>query len=375
MQLKTKKRLYFLLILLVVLLLVPGWFGYQLGIIPRIDRIETFHSPVFGPDGRDVYYLTRNAWGVSWGPGIEFFTPPAAIIVLGDRFLLQRTSGEKGATTTIHTWRVSHRLKPKTHYRNYLFGLADCELKWQGSALHYKIGVDFLPNDPPYLTVNEWAIGSWNADTNTISELETWKSGYHSTDRWSEQILSGPFEIIDYRNQALILLDSATQTRRPLRVSGSGGSRLEAEVLTADLKDYIHRAQLERSRIIRETYADTVAGLRSRGVPEGEAMLQANDEMEKKGYYPRTAKLIAAKVDAARQGVRVFEITKDEFQFGLFQDIEEAIARPGTEVRFHGTYITHRDFDTSRKLNEHLDAGKRTFIVKCDKGLFLLTVQ
>jgi hypothetical protein len=375
MQLKNKKRLYFVLILIAALLLVPGWFGYQLGIIPRVDHIETFHAPVFGPDGGDVYYLTRKAWGVSLGPGIEFFTPPAAIIVLGDRFLLQRTSRETGDTTTIHTWRVPHQLKPKTHYRNYLFGLPDCELKWEGSTLHYKIGVDFLPNEPPYLTVNEWAIGSWSADTNTIAELETWKPGYHSTDRWSEQILSGPFEIIDYRNQALIVLDSGTQTRRPLRVSHSGGSKLAAEILTADLKDYIHRAQLERSRTIRETYADTVAGLRAQGLPEGEAMLQANDEMEKKGYYPKTPKLVAAQVDAARQGVRVFEITNDEFRFGLFQDIEEAIARPGTEVHFHGNYITHHDFDTSLKLNEHLDAGNRTFIVKRDNGLFLLTIQ
>ena len=104
-------------------------------------------------------------------------------------------------------------------------------------------------------------------------------------------------------------------------------------------------------------------------------MLQANDEMEKKGYYPKTPRLVAVKVDAAPQGVRVFEITNDEFRFGLFQDIEEAIARPGTEVHFHGKYITHRDFDTSRKLNEHLDAGNRTFIVKRDNGLFLLTIQ
>jgi hypothetical protein len=375
MQLKKKNRLYVVLILLAVLLLVPGWFGYKLGIIPRVDRIETFHSPLFGSDGGDVYYLTRNAWGVSWGPGIEFFTPPAAIIVLRDRFLLQRTSRETGTTTTIRTWRVPHQLKPKTHYRNYLFGVPDCELKWEGKTLHYKIGLDFLPNEPPYLTVNEWAIGSWSADTNTIAGLETWKSGYHSTDRWSEQVLAGPFEIIDYKSQALILLDSDTQTRRPIRVSRSGGADLGAEILTADLTDYIHRAQLERSRTIRETYAETVAGLRSQGLSEGEAMLQANDEMENKGYYPKTPKLVAAKTNAAPQGIRVFEITNDEFRFGMFQDIEEALAQPGTEVHFHGKYITHRDFDTSRKLNEHLDAGNRTFIVKRDNELFLLTIQ
>lgn len=375
MRPKTKKRLYFVLILLAVLLLVPGWFGYQLGIIPRIDRIQTFHAPVFGPDGKDVYYMTRNAWGISWGPGIEFFTPPASVLVIGDRFSLQRTNRNTGETTTLHTWRVPHLLKPRTQYRNYLFGLPDCELKWVGRTLQYKIGLDFLPNDPPYFAVNEWAVGSWNVETSALAEQEHWKSGYHPTDRWTEQILSGPWEIVDYQDQALILYDSGTRTRALLRVSRSAGSPFTETVATVDLKDYAHRDQLERSRTIRETYATTVAGLQAQGVPEGEAMLRANDEMEKKGYYPKTPKLVAMKIETIRQGVKVFNISKDEFRFGLFQDIDEAIAKPGTEVHFHGKYITHRDFDTSRRLNEHLDAGNRTFIVKCDKGIFFLAVK
>ena len=375
MQSKTKKRLRVVLVAVALLLLLPAWFAYQLGIIPRIDRIQTFHAPVFGPDGRDVYYLTRNAWGISWGPGIEFFTPPAAVIVLNDRFSLQRTSRETGETTTIHAWRARHPFTPATRYRNYLFGIPECELMWAGRTLHYKIGLDFLPNDPPGYSVNEWTIGSWNADTRDLVEADTWKSGYQTTDRWTEQILSGPFEIVDYKGRALILYDSNTQTRTLLRVSRSNGSQVREEIATADLKDYLHRAQLERSRTVRETYARTVAGLRMQGLPEGEAMLRANEEMEKKGYYPKTPKLEARKIESIPQGVRVFSITKDEFRFGLFQDIEEAIAKPGIEVRFSGNYITHRDFDTSRKLNEYLAAGNRSFVVKTEKGMFLLSVQ
>ncbi len=374
MQSKTKKRLSVVLVVLALLLLVPAGFAYRLGIIPRIDRIQTFHAPVFGPDGREVYYLTRNAWGVSWGPGIEFFTPPTAVIVLSDRFSLQRTSRETEKTRTVHTWRAQHALKPKTQYRNYLFGFPDCELKWNGRTLHYKIGLDFLPNDPSYLSINEWTIGSWNADTANLFETNTWKSGYQTTDRWTEQILSGPFELVDYKSQALILYDSVLQTRTPLRVSSSGTAQLREEIATAELKDYTHRAQLERSRAIREAYAETVAVFQAQGPPEGEAMLRASDEMEKKGYYPKTPKLEAKKIESIPQGVKVFSITNDEFRFGLFQDIEEAIAKPGKEARFSGKYITHRDFDTSRKLNEYLEAGNKAFIVKTDKGMFLLSV-
>ena len=194
-------------------------------------------------------------------------------------------------------------------------------------------------------------IGSWNAETRTLFEQELWKSGYHSTNRWTEQILSGPWEIVDYKSKALILYDSSAQKRTPLRVSRSAGSPLKEEVATADLKDYAHRDQLERSRTIRETYTTTVAGLQAQGLPEGEAMLRANDEMEKKGYYPKTPKVTANKIEIIRQGVKVFEISDDELRYGLFPDIEKAIAKPGTEVHFDGKYITHRDFDTSRKLN------------------------
>jgi hypothetical protein len=375
MQSKTKKRLRVVLVAVALLLLLPTWFAYQFGILPRIDRIQTFHAPVFEPDGRDVYYLTRNVWGISWGPGIEFFTPPAAVIVLGDRFSLQRTSRKTGETTTIHAWRARHPFTPVTRYRNYLFGIPECELRWVGRTLHYMIGLDFLPNDPPGYSVNEWTIGSWNADTADLVEADTWKSGYHATDRWTEQILSGPFEIVDYKSRALILYDSGTQTRRLLRVSRPSGSQLREEIRTADLKEYLHRAQLERSRTIRETYAGTVAGLRMQGLPEGEAMLRANDEMERRGYYPKTPKLEARKIESIPQGEAVFSITRNEFRFGLFKDIEEAIAKPGIEVRFSGKYITHRDFDTSRKLNEYLAAGNRSFVVKSEKGMFLLSVR
>jgi len=40
MQPKAKKRLLITLIVLFLLLLVPAWFAYQLGVIPRLDRSD-----------------------------------------------------------------------------------------------------------------------------------------------------------------------------------------------------------------------------------------------------------------------------------------------------------------------------------------------
>jgi hypothetical protein len=110
-------------------------------------------------------------------------------------------------------------------------------------------------------------------------------------------------------------------------------------------------------------------------LPEGEAMLRADDEMEKMGYYPKTPRLVAKKIESIQQCFAIFSITNDEFRFGLFQDIEQAIAKPGAEVHYSGKYITHQDFDTSRKLNEHLDSESKAFIVKTGKEMFLLRIN
>ena len=79
MERKKKKRVLIVVALLALLLSVPAWFAFRVGILPRIDHAESFHAPVFSPDGQDIYCLSRKAWGVSWGPGIEFFTPPASV--------------------------------------------------------------------------------------------------------------------------------------------------------------------------------------------------------------------------------------------------------------------------------------------------------
>ncbi len=180
---------------------------------------------------------------------------------------------------------------------------------------------------------------------------------------------------MDYRSRALLLYEADTKQRKPLRVSSSGGPQLREEIATADLTDHLHRPQLERSRTVREAYAGAVAGFQAQGLAEGDAMLRANDEMEKKGYYPKTPKVEAKRIDSVPRGTATFAITSDEFRFGLFQDIEKAIANPGAEIPFTGHYITHRDFDTSRKLNEFLAKGNKSFVVKTDKGLFLVSIK
>ena len=71
-----------------------------------------------------------------------------------------------------------------------------------------------------------------------------------------------------------------------------------------------------------------------------------------------------------------FQISTEEFRVGLFQDIERAIAAPDTEVnKSMGSYITHRDYTTSRQINEFIDAGNSTFYVETRGKCWRLMIQ
>ena len=63
-----------------------------------------------------------------------------------------------------------------------------------------------------------------------------------------------------------------------------------------------------------------------------------------------------------------------EFRVGLFQDIEAALAAPGTEVRFAGPYLHHADFTTSEALNAFMASGGHEFYVETAQGVAALHV-
>ncbi len=104
------------------------------------------------------------------------------------------------------------------------------------------------------------------------------------------------------------------------------------------------------------------------GAGENEALLRAGKEMERLGYYPRSAYLVAREIRSEARADSVgpmFEIAAEEFQVGLFPDLERAIAHPGEEVDASmGGYIVHRDFTTSERLNAFLEQGGRVFEVR-----------
>jgi hypothetical protein len=115
--------------------------------------------------------------------------------------------------------------------------------------------------------------------------------------------------------------------------------------------------------------------MRRQGLSEGAAMLRANKGMQHLGLYPKEPS-ITARADACDAILPAFHISNEEFRVGLFQDIQQAIDHPGDEIDFNGDYITHRDFTTSKQLNEFLaDRSHREFLVDGRGGCWRLTIH
>jgi hypothetical protein len=62
----------------------------------QIQAHDGFFSPVFGPEGRHVYFIGRDTRGLVAGFGWESFSPPAHVFAWTDRFSLQRLSPATG---------------------------------------------------------------------------------------------------------------------------------------------------------------------------------------------------------------------------------------------------------------------------------------
>jgi hypothetical protein len=122
----------------------------------------------------------------------------------------------------------------------------------------------------------------------------------------------------------------------------------------------------------------------TRGLHEGAAELTAIKEMQRLGDYPRPTQLVARRLSdheaqAARSAGRLeplFRIIETEFEAGLFQDIEAALASPGEPVdKNMGNYIIHRDFTTSDAVNRFLSGDGRAFFVQRGAAVFELALR
>jgi hypothetical protein len=362
--------LSFLFIFLAIVV-VSAIVAYRTGIMIRYDSDRTFHSPIFSSDGSEIYFLSRSVSGVSWGPGIEFFTPPAKVFFLSDRISLRALDIGTKKAITFYTWKIPHENGTREEYRSRLFGISRTELTRKGPRVYFKIGLD-VRKDRPGTSLDEWLTGYYDIDDRRITEAKRWEQSHEIPDPWPEDILSGDFEVINYRNKAILLREGKTGHVNTL---ASADGFWPDSLKDIPIEDYSHRERLGRTKALRDHSARLVKKFEAMGFSEGEAALKAGDELEKMGLYPKSPRITARGVEKPAGDYSEFQISSEEFNFGLFPDIEKAIHEPGTEIRFWGNYISHRDYDTSKRINEYLSRGNTQFYVIAGGKIYLMTIS
>ena len=332
------------------------------------QRHEGYFSPVFSPDGRSVYFVQRNTSGFVWGRGWEHFTPPATTFALDDRVTLRAIDLATGRVETLQSWPSSPIVgRFLREYRGRSFQILNSVIRADtAGGVDYGIGLSItrIPTSEQFALSGRWEPGHRSTGA--------WSPGWWQP-RISEPVLFGEGEVMTVPGResfpaAIVVFDAGAARTAVIHRNGDF-PRIYPDGVPASLaSERARRPQLEREAEIHRVHTELVAWFRREGAGENEALLRAGKEMERLGYYPRSAYLVARVVPAGSPADTtrpVFDIAEEEFRVGLFQDLERAIANPGEAVDASmGGYIVHRDFTTSERLNAFLEQGGRVFEVR-----------
>ena len=367
-----------------VLLLLAA--GLAFFLLSQTLREEGCYSPVYSPDGSEVFFIARETSGLVLGFGFECFSPPAHVFVWKDRFTLLRLRVEDGSVEIAETWPGSplERQWLRT-YRGRLFTVPSTRLQWDDqSRLQYRVRLR-TPRQP---TADHFFLsGEWRSTGEESPDSNTWQQGWTETSGDNESPLSGEWEVMPARGEqaypcALVAHNAATSESKVLLATPTCDRVYPAGIHFSDVAQFSRRKQIERIRLLKSTRDELTHQALAEGLTEYEASLKVIDQMQELGFYARPPQLVAQVL--RRQQARaleqqgalqpLFSITEMEFRVGLFQDIERAVKAPGTEVERSGRYAIHRDYSNSQKLNRFFESGVMLFYVETQGRTYSLRV-
>ena len=342
------------------------------------EHFTGYFSPILSEDARYVYYVSRDTLGRVNGPGVEFFTPPAKVKIDADRFVIHRMELSTRKDEVLAELPDSPLAAGNIDtYRSRIFTCATAHLRFNGDKLEYEMVVS-SPTHPSTITWRAWR--TWTDTEFTGSSV--WVGGHREFSGIAEDQLRGDLEVVTVPGpecfpSAIVTIDHSTGEFTTLLASAHHEDEYPEGVSAAVVFAASKRDEIRRVREIRSAHEEILRALLAEGMPEGEARLETNREMARRGYYPKPTMIVASHVEGdPPDGIRVFEISSAEFGFGMFSDIEKAIAAPETEVeKSIGAYVKHQDFETSPRLNEWIDSGKTQFVVKTESGMWLVEIR
>jgi hypothetical protein len=335
-------------------------------------------SPIFAPDGRSIYAVRRDVRAIVTGFGYSSLTPPATVRLLRDRIDIVSIRLSDGRVTVVEALPPTpfEGTKMET-YHGALFGEARAHLRWADAAhLDYEIVVvkPEIPQGRSFL-----ARKAWNPKTQTSETTPPWTAGWSGAGGIEPQRLAGDLEVIDPPGAeamgcAVVVLRQGEAAAHA--VAGSSACRSKyADYAATALAEYSHRADIERTELIRKTRERLIAEEMRQGVPEGQAMLDANDELSRLGFYPRQPMLTAAR-GACGNPSETFDISDEEITVGLFPDLEKAMASPGKRVHPSAPYHPYyKSFTTTQRINAWLEAGHATFFARIDGECWKVSIE
>ena len=340
-----------------------------------VERHQGFFAPVWAADGQHVYVIERQTFGIVWGFGWEFFTPPANTYVISDRFTLARLDTASGKLERLERFDGSPVTGRVTqHYRSRIFNFASARLLpgEQGVEILIRMDVPRVPRS------ENWALaGTWRAGQPSNAR---WESKWAGNTAAPDEVLANGVELMTVPGKeaypAAVLAVEADGAYRVLLKNGDFKSLYSGGVPPEKIAERARRADIERVREFTRVNTELKTKYKTQGLNDNAAALRAYDDMEELGYLPKSPRLVASVANRLSPDVRVFEIPQEYFRVGLFQDIAAAIAAPNSEVKTStGDYLKYYDDDLGPQLRAWREAGNDRFAVRTAGRLYLLQVR
>jgi hypothetical protein len=335
-----------------------------------------YFAPVFSHDGQSIYVIRRDVSATIVGFGHEFWTPPAHVRIRRDRFALLNIRLADRQVTTVEAFPPSPLEGTSlSTYHGAIYGVGRGYLRW-ADASHLEYFLAVTNSDAP-LAKTFVCRRQWSTTNHSWVASAPWEAGSDSMGGDVPEQLSGDREVMALRGDellpcAIVMLREHEPRAQPVFETDACRRKYPSGYTRDAIAEFIRRPAIERVQRMERTYADLVARGRAEGLNEGAAMLKANKEMERLGYYPKSPTIVAHHETC---GTPVFRIADEEFRVGLFQDIERAIQHPDEEVDKGGEYVIHQRHDTSRQLNAFLSEHRNAvFFVEGHGGCWRLTV-
>jgi hypothetical protein len=340
---------------------------------------EGYFGPAFSPDGQYVYTIARQTTGITWGPGWEFFTPPAHAWLVADRIRLVRFDVRTTDVEVLEEW-PSTPIAQRTieEYRGRVFATIQARIgAGSPGAVTYavELSIPRVPSSETYALSGVWS------STPGARRRGAWQPGSGGIGA-SAPILVNDIELFtasgpEMYPSAIVLLDHRASTTRVIASTSAYRRQYPRGVPIDELLSVSRKPQLDREAAFKAKYDERVAAHRAAGLSEGDAALRSYEDLEDLGFLPRKPRLVAREVQTREdEALPLFDIADAEMASGIFKDLSEAIAIPGREVRKSAyDYIVHRDYDNSRKLNAYLAAGGRSFFVRFQGRLYRMDIR